>query len=90
MSERIESHRPTVVESHVRGQFDLVGGHGAYRENPGLPISDKNGKFGPPLGGSLPSTEARALQFQGMVFDKSTSNAQDYALASGAGRIHEQ
>ena len=50
----------------------------------GLPVNDPNAQFGPPFAGPLPSADSRALVFQGEASDTSTSNANDYALTTGA------
>ena len=44
----------------------------------------ESGDFGPPWPGPLPSDGVQALQFQGPFNALSTSNADDYALTSGA------
>jgi len=49
----------------------------------GSATNDDNGDFGPPFGSALPSTDTRALLFQGMAGDKSTNNLADYALTVG-------
>ena len=46
--------------------------------------NDNDGDFGPPYPGALPSSGAQALLFQGTAAAKSSSNAADYALTSGA------
>jgi len=50
----------------------------------GAITNDVDGNFGPPFGGPLPSTTARALQFQFSASAPSTNNANDYALTPGA------
>jgi hypothetical protein len=46
-------------------------------------FNDRDGNFGPPYPGPLPTAGTEALQFQGAVNALSTTNAHDYALTSG-------
>lgn len=60
------------------------GGANYTGPNTGSNLNDGDGNFGPPWPGPLPSTCARALQFQGEASALSTNNAADYALTAGA------
>lgn len=63
----------------------LSWGGAAYTgSNAGNTANDVDGNFGPPFGGPLPSSGTTALQFQGAVTAKSTNNAADYLVTSGA------
>ena len=50
----------------------------------GSPTNDADAVFNPPFAGPLPSTTAQALRFQFAATARSTNNANDYALTSGA------
>ncbi len=50
----------------------------------GVGTNDDDGNFGPPIDGPLPSSDDRALRFQGPVGAASTTNLNDYALTGGA------
>jgi hypothetical protein len=60
------------------------GGAGYTGSNIGNTINDLDGNFGPPFGSALPSSGATALQFQGTSSAKSTNNAADYLITTGA------
>ena len=63
----------------------LSWGGAAYTgSNAGNTANDVDGNFGPPFGSALPSTGVTAVQFQGAATDKSTNNAADYLLTTGA------
>ncbi len=49
----------------------------------GSSFNDRDGNFGPPFNAPLPSSDVRALLFQGTAVDFSLSNAVDYALTEG-------
>ena len=49
----------------------------------GTRTNDRDGDFGPPFAGPLPSSDLRALLFQGLATDFSLSNDVDYALTEG-------
>ncbi|MEE9293982.1 MAG: IPTL-CTERM sorting domain-containing protein [Phycisphaerae bacterium] len=49
----------------------------------GLSTNDADGEFGPPFDGPCPSGTTRALQFQGVATDPSSTNANDYELTTG-------
>ena len=59
------------------------GGSAYTGSNRGKRTNDRDGRFGPPFDGPLPSTGTEALQFQGAASDKSTNNADDYDLTTG-------
>ncbi|MBI3824852.1 MAG: hypothetical protein HY294_02530 [Candidatus Rokubacteria bacterium] len=61
------------------------GGTAYTGPNRGALFNDRNGNFGPPFDGPLPSTGTEALLFQGPASAGSTSNATDYAVTGGAG-----
>lgn len=48
--------------------------------------NDDDGNFGPPFGGTLPSSGLDALKFQGGASDKSTKNQDDY-LSTGSAAV---
>ena len=50
----------------------------------GSTTNDTDGNFNPPFAGPLPSSGTSALQFQGAATAKSTNNAADYLLTTGA------
>jgi hypothetical protein len=63
----------------------LSWGGAAYTgPNDGNTINDVDGNFGPAFGSALPSSGATALQFQGAANAKSTNNAADYLVTTGA------
>ncbi len=63
----------------------LSWGGAAYTgPNDGNVANDADGNFGPPFGSALPSTGATALQFVGAATAKSTNNAADYHVTTGA------
>ena len=49
----------------------------------GAAFNDTDGDFGPPVDGPLPTSDTRALLFQGEPLDLSTTNIDDYALTLG-------
>jgi len=63
----------------------LSWGGSAYRgPTSGATTNDRNGDFGRPYPGPLPSTGTEAIEFQGQAIAKSTTNAHDYTLTDGA------
>jgi len=60
------------------------GGTAYTGPNRGVGFNDDDGSFGPPFNGPLPSTGTEALLFQGAASDKSTTNANDYAVTGGS------
>lgn len=60
------------------------GGTAYTGPNRGVSFNDDDGNFGPPFNGPLPSTGTEALLFQGTASDKSTTNANDYAVTGGS------
>ena len=60
------------------------GGAAYTGSNIGNTANDADGNFGPPFGSALPSSGATALQFQGTSSAKSTNNAADYLITTGA------
>lgn len=59
------------------------GGSAYVGSTMGFGSNDRDGNFGPPFAGPLPSSDARALLFQGLETDFSLSNDVDYALTDG-------
>jgi len=59
------------------------GGNGYTGTSHGAGFNDKDGNFGPPFNGPLPSTGTNALLFQNGASAKSTTNAMDYAVTGG-------
>lgn len=49
----------------------------------GATTNDRNGDFGPPYPGPLPSTSTEAVEFQKAAIAPSRTNAHDYALTDG-------
>ena len=60
------------------------GGAAYTGSNTGSILNDDDGNFGPPFGSAMPSSGLTALQFQGSATAKSTSNAADYLVTTGA------
>ena len=62
----------------------LSWGGAAYTgSNLGQTANDRDGDFGPPYPGPLPSTGMEAVEFQKAARARSKTNADDYALTSG-------
>ena len=59
------------------------GGSAYVGSTMGFGANDRDGNFGPPFAGPLPSSDARALLFQGLATDFSLSNDVDYGLTEG-------
>lgn len=59
------------------------GGSAYVGSTTGSGTNDRDGDFGLPFAGPLPSSDARALLFQGLATDFSLSNDVDYALTDG-------
>ena len=59
------------------------GGSAYVGSTMGSGVNDRDGNFGPPFAGPLPSSDTRALLFQGLATDFSLSNDVDYALTDG-------
>jgi hypothetical protein len=60
-------------------------GGGCYTgSNSGSITNDLDGDFGPPFAGPLPSSDTKAVKFQGAATAMSTTNAANYALTGGA------
>jgi hypothetical protein len=59
------------------------GGGGYTGSTLGSVTNDADGNFGPPFAGPLPSSDTRAVRFQGAASAASSSNAVDYALTAG-------
>jgi len=59
-------------------------GGGSYSgSTTGAVTNDADGQFGPVFGAALPSSDTRALLFQGAATALSTNNAADYAVTAG-------
>lgn len=76
-----EDHFGTIYWSLAYGGANYTG------PNTGDITNDPDGDFGPPFPGPLPLVSNRGLLFQGPFFAASSTNAQDYALTTGAATL---